>query len=240
MRSGSDPEFSGPNRRARRQVGEPAWETVECPNRRPGLEVVDLDSGELGLGRCGRRDCPVCLRIDVGRVIGAIRMARPENSIRLSVRGADPGVIVSGMRDLRRWWRKNVGPWEDVYAIEANPGGGGLHLHGWQYGSPVDRGDLEVAADKTGFLPGPYGQPIRHQEGLGYLLKQVSGPPSLTMPTEALEFLALNNTLVHKSKGFWRDWDGNPIKRQDDAVRLARNRTRPRRYATTTVGTRMN
>lgn len=138
----------------------------------------------------------------------------------------DPAHLIAGMATLRRWWRRNVGPWEDVYAIEENPRRNGLHLHGWQHGSSVDRGHLEQAAEVAGFLGSPYGMPRQLRDGvpLDYFIKAALNPPALTMPASAARFLELNNPIVHNTRGFWRDWDGRPAGTLRRAARLARER----------------
>lgn len=164
-------------------------------------------------------------------------MARPENMIRLTMDRSDPALLRDGMTSLRRWWRRNVGPWEDVYVIEANPSGNGLHLHGWQFGSAVDRGDLALAAEAAGFLGSAYGEPRRADDGrpLRYFIKEALYQPATTMPAHAVRFLALNNRIVHKSHGFWRDWDDQPVGSLRRAVQLARGRRVTGSWVTTTI-----
>jgi hypothetical protein len=191
---------------------------------------VDLVTGELMPMRCRANGCPVCLPINARGVVAAVTMARPENMIRLTMNADDPADLVVGMRRLRQWWRKNVGPWEDVYAIEDNPRRTGLHLHGWQYGSSVDQGRLEQAAEIAGFRGSPYGMPRRLDDGvpLDYFVKAALDPPALVMSAAAVRFRELNNPIVHSTRGFWRDWDGQPVSTLRSAARLARGRTRSR------------
>lgn len=187
--------------------------------------------------RCGSNGCSVCLPLNAWGVVLAVTMARPENKIRLTMDTSDPAQVIAGMARLRRWWRRYVGPWQDVYAIEANPGANGLHLHGWQYGSPVDQGHLEQAAEVAGFLGSPYGMPRRLRDGvpLRYPLKGALYPPGLTMPPHAETFLALNNPIVHNTRGFWREWNGQPVGTLRSAARLARTRTASGSWVATTI-----
>lgn len=174
--------------------------------------------------RCRANCCPVCLPINARGVVDAVTMARPENMIRLTMNADDPARLVAGMATVRRWWRKNVGPWEDVYAIEANPRRNGLHLHGWQHGSCVDQGHLEQAAEIAGFRGSPYGMPRRLPDGgrLDYFLKDALYQPAHSMPPSAVRFRELNQPIVHNTRGFWRDWDDQPVGTLRRAVQLAR------------------
>lgn len=224
MGTSSSRRFSGSSRAAVGQEGAP-WKRgyVRCP-RRGYQSLVNLDTAQLVPTRCGSNGCPVCLPLNALGVVGAVTMTRPENFIRLTMATDEPARLVNGMATVRRWWRRYVGPWQDVYAIEANPAGSGLHLHGWQYGSPVDRGDLERAAEVAGFLGSPYGAPrqLSDQAHLGYFLKDAIYRPTLIMPAHAERFLELNNMLVHGSNAFWRDHDGQRVETMRKAVPLAR------------------
>jgi hypothetical protein len=197
---------------------------------------VDLVTGELTWMRCRANWCPVCLPVNARGVVDAVTMARPENMIRLTMDVDDPAHLVAGMATVRRWWRRNVGPWEDVYAIEENPRRNGLHLHGWQYGSRVDQGHLEQAAEIAGFRGSPYGMPRRLRDGvpLDYFVKDALYQPAHSMPPSAVRFRELNNPIVHNTRGFWRDWADQPVGTLRRAVQLARAREM-RAPATTTL-----
>lgn len=88
-----------------------------------------------------------------------------------------------------------------------------------------DRGDLARAAEVAGFLGSPYGEPRYLPDGwpLRYFLKEALYQPALVMSPKAVRFLHLNQQrIVHKSQGLWRDWEGQPVATQLEAIRLAR------------------
>lgn len=229
-------KFSGSNVGAVRQE-RPRWGHIQCP-RRGGQELVDLVTGVVQPMRCRSRLCPVCLPLNAWAAVEAVSLAKPENFFRLTMATPNPADLRWGMGRVRQWWRRNVGPWQDVYVIEDNPEGNGLHVHGWQHGSSIDDGHLEKVARRAGFLGSPYGEPRVLSDGapLGYFLKGALYQPALVMPAHAKRHLELHpDRLLENTQKFWRDEDARPLASRREAEQIARGRNPAGVWVTTTT-----
>jgi len=117
------------------------------------------------------------------------------------------------MKLLGHRLRKSVGPFEWCWHVEPNPKGTGHHVHAWQRGSYIPQRTLSALAAGEGmgrvcdvrrWRPSTratmYGVKLA---GVGYGLKLAEARESLEL------YLGCNGgRLVHASRGFWLDREG--------------------------------
>lgn len=211
-----------------------------CRNPR-GREQINHTTGEIKYMLyspegdripCEKNSCPDCVIVNAQSIASAIHLSSPSHSIFLSQVGNTADGIQRRMSLLATQVRKQLPDFQWVWAVEDNPSGTGVHLHGFFYFSRrnVSRAKLEQLFRKIAISVG-IGRQLGVQsidqgvsrEFFGYPMKMLSHP--VTAP----RYVELNRTnrgitLVHASKHFWRDGPtGTPIQRIQ-AEQLARHR----------------
>jgi len=181
---------------------------------------LDRNGDEYSL-RCGKNTCPTCRVINACKISHAIHLSAPTHAFTPTQVGSTAAEISAHMRRFIAAVRKAVPEFQCVWAAEVNPGGTGVHVHGYfhtglqmiEIPAPVftraqQRAQVGLVVD-VGLVPTSAGASY-----FGYPLK------SLADPELAENFVALNNSserrvsLIHATRGYWRDGPtGLPISR---------------------------
>lgn len=184
-----------------------------CPTKGA---LVDRNGVVLRSNHCGRLYCPACCRTAVKGRARAIRRSQPERLVRYSVhRQVTPVEIRTMINMLHRRLRRGGVVWEAAWHVEPNRLDDGAHVHLWQHGSFVPRGDLLALARRSGFDDVWIGvwEDIS-ASGYQYGMK-------LAMDDQTRESLAYWNVgrLGGNTRNFWRAGRGGKTLTLKDAVR---------------------
>lgn len=197
-----------------------------CP-RKLDWRWVHLVSGEMRHARCRANFCPFCGPVNASLVGGALTLAGVERMGTLTQVGNTWQVVRPRMKrlayDLRRAGRSLDWGWH----VEPNPKGTGHHVHFFQRGDFLPQQELSRLADKNGMgkvadirkweakgRAAGYGLKLA---GIGYGLKQTQA--EATMRT----YLRANGgRLVHTTRAFWRDLDGQAVGQREAMVAWAK------------------
>lgn len=224
------------------------------PNRCPNTSTVLVERGgnRVVPGRCKRRTCPVCLRIDAWWTANAIALARPTQALLLTRVGDDWPTVNKRMTELRRSLNRKGLAGEWVYHVEPNPAGTGAHVHVWQRGADgLPEHTLSTLAQAAGMGAVATVAPIRRRVGwaegqlhgvdaMAYAMKlarqDVPDGEVLLHPLQ-LGFLEANGgRLQHASRGFYRDGAGAPVAGVEGATAAVRRlRSKGRRSGWTAM-----
>lgn len=178
-----------------------------CPNR-AGLIFINVDTGDVVPGRCGRNRCSYCVQGNARRRAKAIAFVKPTRSVLLTHVGEDWQTVRARVSRLVYDLRKELGSFEMVWHVEPNPSGDGQHhVHAWQRGKRFipyemlrDLADyrgmgrvVSVNAIKNASRASQYGL-----KGLGYGMKGVFADSARS------EYLKANGgRLTHQTGGFF-------------------------------------
>ncbi len=204
-----------------------------CPRRADWI-ALNRRTGEIVPASCRANFCSWCGPINASHIAGALALAGPERAILLT--GLSPN-----WQTNRHWMRESTyrlrkvlkGELQLAWHIEPNPKGTGHHAHAWQRGPFIPQRALsEVVASvgmgKVAFINRMRGNP---NKPLGYGLKLAGMPYGMKTITETEDGLATyleanGGRLVHTTKGFWRDAEGNACgQREAMKAWASRNRT---------------
>lgn len=197
---------------------ELVWQA--CPRfAHARTEHVDTVSGELHPACCHRLTCHVCVRVRALRVALAIGMSRPTHATvltRLPPRWVEAHPL---MRAFLKEARRLQPSLQAAYHLEMNRDGRKAHAHFWFHS--LKRDESWLTATKSALGLAEYGEleAVRRPGGMaiGYGVKE-----ALRGPTAARALLDLNgHRLVHGTRGFWRDQDGNTLKGSRAAEKVA-------------------
>lgn len=156
---------------------------------------------------CNVLRCPSCLPRLAWRRGLAIAHAQPERFVTLTRVGNDWPTVRGRMKRLRHALAAEVGSWEWVWSVEANPKGTGHHVHCHQRGRFVKQGTLSRLAAVEGM--GRVADIRRWHDAKGaatsYGMKAVTYTfKDATGSVDAAGFLATNGRrLTHQSRGWW-------------------------------------
>ncbi len=197
---------------------------TRCPRKR-GWSLVDTSTGHVVYARCKANACPYCGPINARLVAGAIGLALPTRALLLTQVGNDWQTRRNRMKQFVYFLKREGVDVNLAWHVEDNPKATGYHAHCWHYGrhklpkfrmSEISRrvgmGQF-VTANKVKTVPGkPLGYGLK-LAGLGYGMKQ-------TQAAETMDsYLKANGgRMVHTTRGFWRDQDGNPLSGQREAM----------------------
>lgn len=179
--------------------------------------ALDLLSGEMVPCRCLANSCPFCGPLNARMVGGAIAMAEPERWGMLTQVGNNWQETRHRMKNLTYRLRAEAGkPFEWCWHIEPNPAGTGHHCHYWQHGRYVPQTLLSATASALGMgevCTIQRWRPSKKAITYGLKLAGVTYGLKLAEAEESLEgYLEANgNRLVHASRGFWKDQDGERV-----------------------------
>jgi hypothetical protein len=125
--------------------------------------------------------------------------------------------IRSNMNNFRRNLRRAGLSVENVFHVEANPGGTGHHAHLWTWGPTLlDEPTISDAAARAGMGQEVWVGRRDRPDGapLWYGMKSVlDAADPVALAPEICDFLEINGgRLLHASRGFWRDAAGHPIR----------------------------
>jgi hypothetical protein len=199
-------------------------ELLRCP-RKEDYRWQHEDTGEIRPARCRANFCPWCGPVNASLVAGAISLAGVERMGTLTQVGDDWQTMRARMfrlaYDLRR---SHELAW--AWHIEPNPKGTGHHAHFFQRGDFLPQRELSRLADSRGMgkvadirkweTKGKAGYGLK-LAGVSYGLKQAQAED--TMRT----YLRANGgRLVHTTRAFWRDLDGQAVSQREAMVAWAR------------------
>jgi len=193
--------------------------------------MLNLTTGQHFPARCKANFCPWCGPKNADLLAGAIAQAKPERAILLTDVGDDWQTVRGRMKVLSyRLRRRRSLNW--CWHVEPNPKGTGQHIHAWQYGDFYPQRMLSATAGSVGMGRVVYINRNRSKAGtpLGYGMKLAGMPYGLKMAQAAVTldtYLEANgNRLVHATRGFWRDEDGQALDGQREAMRTWASRNR--------------
>jgi hypothetical protein len=149
---------------------------------------------------CRRLRCAPCLRRASWRRSLAIRHARPERALTLTLAGNDWQTVRGRVKRLHHDLEDQVGAVEWVWNVERNPRGTGHHVQAWQRGDFIPQAQLSRMARRRGFGARCW---IQRWEsgGEGYALKEAY---AVKDAKGAGYFLGMNGgRLTHQSRGFF-------------------------------------
>lgn len=184
-----------------------------CPTKGA---LVDRNGVVLRSNHCGRLYCPACWRTAVKGRARAIRRSQPERFVRYSVhRQVTPVEIRTMINTLHRRLRRGGVVWEAAWHVEPNRLDDGAHVHLWQHGSFVPRGDLLDLARRSGF-DDVWIEAWEDISASGYQYGM-----KLAMDDQTRESLAYWNVgrLGGNTRNFWRAGRGGKTLTLKDAVR---------------------
>lgn len=179
--------------------------------------MLNVVTGQIAPARCLANTCPHCGPFNARLIGGAITLAEPERWGTLTLVGNDWQLVRARMKKLTYRLRSALGePFEWCWHIEPNPKGTGQHCHYWQRGQYIPQRLLSSACEEVGmgrvcdvqrWRPSQkaitYGVKLA---GIAYGLKMAEAEESMR------EYLRANgDRLVHASRGFWRDQDGERV-----------------------------
>lgn len=176
---------------------------------------MDQLSGEVVPASCGANFCSVCGRRNASETAGAIGLASPDRFILLTDCGGDWQTRRARTNRLVHDLRGEFGPMDVAWHGEPNPKETGHHEHMFQRGaSKIPQRALSSLARRRGFGgicfirrwrpagPAAHGYGLK-LAGVGYGMKMAEAEESLGV------YLGENGgRLVHGSRGFWRDENG--------------------------------
>lgn len=185
--------------------------------------------GEWLPARCGANWCPWCGPVNALRVTAAIALARPERLVGLSLVGERWPDVRRRMRKLRHRLVDELGELHWVWSVEPNPKGTGHHVHAEQYGPFIPQRLLSrwAAAEGMGRVVDVRRIRMRVDVSSRYLLKLAADAYGTKLARGDMEqlstYLRVNGgrQLVHASRGFWRDQDGNRLSGVAEARKVA-------------------
>jgi hypothetical protein len=199
---------------------------VACPNNR-GMVWFDGEARTITSARCRQLNCPVCLPAAAFKYARAIALAQPAQAIRLSLVGDDWDTIRKRVATWRKALRRMGLRIEYAYHVEVNPRGTGYHIHMWVYGDRLTESVVSEAATRAGMGWSVRVEGVEQPRGtpLYYGLKAVLYVPESaeTFPPAAEVYRLINGgrSVVHTSRGFWRDGPGRPLSGADEALGAA-------------------
>jgi hypothetical protein len=187
---------------------------VRCP-RKLDYVMFNRELGAVAMARCKTNTCPYCAPIEAMLCGGAIALAKPTRAIHLTQVGDEWQTTRNRVKQFTSRMRREGYRLDWAYHVEPNPKGTGRHLHGYQRGDFLPQDLVSSVADSCGmgkvawitkFEPpadgAQYGTKL---VGIDYGLKMNEAEES------ARTFLAANGgRMVHATRGFWQDDDGNP------------------------------
>ena len=189
--------------------------------RSTGISWLNTETGEVVPQRCRRNTCLNSTRREVERLAAAIALAEPDTMFRYACIPETWAEAQKRINRVHEYLRRAGREVRVGYAIEHNPAGTGCHVHGFMYGDPVDD-ILGLSLEKVG-LGDHHLQEITHAGRLGYPMKQAQhSQRSLD------DYLQVNGgTLIHTSRGFWRDGRGGSTLTRRDAAQKGWRRLHP-------------
>lgn len=196
----------------------------QCP-RKMDWQWVNIVTGEVRAARCRANFCPFCGPVNASLIAGAISLAGVERMGTLTQVGNDWQTVRNRMKRVAYDLRRNRElHW--AWHTEPNPKGTGHHVHFFQRGDFLPQAELSRVADNRGMgkvadirkweTKGKSGYGLK-LAGIGYGLKQAQG--EATMRT----YLRANGQrLVHSTRGFWKDLDGQAVSQREAMVAWAK------------------
>ncbi len=205
--------------------GETADRLDRCP-RKLDLRMFDFATGQVAPARCRANSCPYCCRLNASMIAGAITLAEPERAVRLSLVGTEWQQIRNRLKMLAYRIRQAGFEVSWAYHVEPNPKGTGNHAHAWQRGDYLPQAQLQELCEREG-LGIPYIERVKTPEAAGrYGLKLAGLDYGLKMADaeESAEvYRRLNGgRLVHASRDFWRDENGEQVGQREAMKAWAR------------------
>lgn len=189
----------------------------QCPRRRG--EVVNTTTGVTVRAQCGALKCHACIIGRAIRVGQAIALAAPTQTMTVSVNAEDWTSIKLRFQAFGR--RLRAQGLHVAYCYHVEPyATRGNHAHLFLRGDPVPTSKARLACESAGFGFNVWSAPwvtrsdhYRHPTidyGVKMILRLRPDEPTALWP-EAETYLRLNgNRLVHTTRGFWLDSDGQP------------------------------
>lgn len=165
--------------------------------------------------RCRR--CIPCTRNQALGLTHAIALARPEWFVTLPALSDEP--VRQTMQRIARALRRE-GPMEWAWHVERHAASNGSHVHAWLHSSSLAPSDIRTIASAA--LGGRITFVVRAEPlTKSYGFKEVLWADDRA----ALQYLAANGgTLLHTSRGFWRDVNGQRLRTRREAIVRARGR----------------
>ncbi len=178
--------------------------------------MLNTETGQIRPASCAANTCWFCGPNNARRVGGAITLAGPQRWGMLTQVGEDWQTVRARMKratyDLRGLGVDLSWCWH----VEPNPAGTGHHVHYFQRGGFVPQRLLSKVADRRGMgrvatvqrwhateAATTYGVKLA---GVGYGLKLAGRADTMD------GYLAANGgRMVHASRGFWRDREGEQV-----------------------------
>jgi hypothetical protein len=191
---------------------DPEGRFSRCP-KKLGWVLVNDATGVKIPARCKANSCPYCGPINAHLVAGAIGIAAPQRAIRYSLVGDSWQERRNKLKKLRFLLRQAGYKTHEAYHVEPNPNGTGHHAHAWQYGDYLPQGKLQELSQQAG-MGIPYIEAMKKAKGpVDYGLKGIDyGLKGIDADNGLQTYLVANGgRLVHASRGFWRDQNGNPL-----------------------------
>ncbi len=208
----------------RLQLPDPDAPLTRCP-RKDGWSLVNDATGVVIPARCKANLCPYCGPINARLVAGAIGLSRPDRALLLTQVGDDFQTVRNRMKQFVYRLRQEVEDVNLAWHVEPNPKGTGHHGHGWHYGrQKLPQARMSAIAAGLGMgefvrvnklrcdpaKPIGYGLKLA---GVGYGLKATQAQETITTYLDAN-----GGRMVHATRGYWRDGQGNRFQGQREAM----------------------
>lgn len=177
---------------------------------------MNIDTGQCVPARCLANTCDHCGPANARLVGGAVTLANVTRFGTLTQVGEDWPTVRARMNRVAYDVRKLTGESSWCWHVEPNPRGTGHHVHFWQRGRFVPQASLSRIAARRGC--GPVADirawrtapatAVKYGVKLAGVKYGVKGAADHRTMQGYLQ--ANGGRLVHASRGFWRDRDGEP------------------------------
>jgi hypothetical protein len=186
-----------------------------CPNKLD-FDMLNTGTGQIAPASCRANSCGHCGPNNARRVGGAITLAGPQRWGMLTQVGEDWQTIRPRMKRLRYSLQKCGIEHAWCWHVEPNPAGTGHHVHYFQRGAFVPQSLLSELADREGMgrvATVQRWRPTQAATTYGVKLAGVRYGLKLAEESDTMSgYLAANGgRLVHASRGFWRNREGEHV-----------------------------
>ncbi len=178
--------------------------------------MLNTGTGEVVPASCGANTCWWCGPVNARRVGGAITLAGPERWGMLTQVGDDWQTVRARFKRLTYDLRASGVQLAWCWHVEPNPAGTGHHVHYFQRGDFVPQRLLSNLADRRGMgrvATVKRWRPTEAATTYGVKLAGASYGLKLAGKVETMDgYLAANGgRMVHASRGFWRNREGEQV-----------------------------
>jgi hypothetical protein len=186
-----------------------------CP-KKLDFDMLNTETGQIVPASCQANSCWWCGPKNARRVGGAITLAGPQRWGMLTQVGEDWQMVRARMNRLRYQLRGCGIELSWCWHVEPNPAGTGHHVHYFQRGGFVPQSLLSELADREGMgrvATVQRWRPSQAATTYGVKLAGVRYGLKLAEESDTMNgYLSANGgRLVHASRGFWRNREGEQV-----------------------------